>query len=158
MRTTVHVHPQQRRVEIISRVSEVVRIATEVRDDFLRRPHESHVVESAIRVERVDAAGIKRDYLTGETGALSALTLYLTGDSCSLRRQLSRIGGRQRGLDTLRHVLDRLEHVHAHLGAFLLVFTAARDETFSNRIIAGRRRLEDAIADAVVIRHHESIR
>ena len=155
--TAVNAH--ERHIEVVAREHEVVRVAAEECDLVFGRKHEADVLQAAVLVQVIAATAVQADDLAAEFIRRGAL-LFDAGDGGPLSL------GKLVGGDALRcrlhplgDVSDFGELVELHPGAARLVRLLLGEEAVSVEIFFREaREVLDALASAVVVRHHEAVR
>ena len=125
-RLIVFVNTEQREIEIVARIFEVVRVTAEERNLKLRREHQTHVGVLLIGVEVVLAALIKRNHVVTHSvflrGFFRDVVDFRVARGGSLRRCHIRL---HRAGDASRYVFDRDQLIQLQIGG-LNFFVARR--------------------------------
>ncbi len=157
-RPVVLVDAEEREVEIVARVAEVVGIAAVERGLLLGRHDQAHVGVALVAIERVLAAAVELDHLRLEPGLLRGLLLDL-GDR---RAPLGALGlARRLGVDRPGHsrcdVLGRGQHLELEVRALHLLARAARVEAVLHVIMLRGRDLGELAERDVVVGEHQAV-
>ena len=88
-RLAVLVNAEQRHVEVVARIGEVVRIAAEESDLLFRREHQAHVGVLLVAVEPVFAALVERNHVGAQAGLLLGFRARSAAITALARRKLS---------------------------------------------------------------------
>ena len=125
-RLIIFVNTEQREVEIVAWIFEVVRVTAQERNFKLRREHETHVGVLLIGVEVVLAALIERNHVVAHSvllrGFFRDVVDFSVARGGSLRRR--HVGFHSAG-DARRYVFDRDELIQLQIGG-LNFFVASR--------------------------------
>jgi hypothetical protein len=154
----VLVGAEERDVEVVARVREVVGVAAEERDRLLGGEHEAHVRVLLVAVEPVLGPPVELDHLAPQAGFLQAVLLHVGDEAAALVARLA-IAPRARGrlLDPARDVLASHEHVHLVPGARELLAARSRGEAPRDEVLLRARDVLDARVRDVVVREHEAV-
>jgi hypothetical protein len=153
----VLVDPQERRIEVVARELEVVRVAAEERDAELRREHQADVLVAFVGVQIVDAAVVERDDLTPQVRRALAGLLELRDLGLHRLAAVLVALARASALHPRRDVGDLDQHVHGLRRAALLVCRGLGVETITHVIAFGRGEFVDAGLGAVMVGHHQAV-
>jgi hypothetical protein len=115
-RLPVLVDAEERHVEVVARIGEVVRVAAVEGDLLLGHHHQAHVVVALEAVERVAPALVEAHHLAVERRPLGALALE-GGDGVGALARLRRgVGRGDRRAHARRDVLDALQLLGVRAG------------------------------------------
>ena len=157
------VDAEERHVERVARIGEVVRVAAEVAQLQLGRHHQPHVAVAFEDVGRVFGAVVERDHLDDVAGLLPAfffqqpLLDLLNGLLAGHGPFGVRLGPFQRGIDFIGHVADFDELVGVVVFGAALFFERAGVEAVVEQVFAGSADGHDGFPTAVVVRHHQPV-
>ncbi len=153
------IHAEQREIQVVARVCEVVGIAAEERDLLLRRKNNPHIGVLLVAIQPVFPALIQRHHVGAEAGLLQALALnggdhvlalgeFLLGVACPL----------QGVLDARRHVFHRDQNVHFQIGRLDFFRGGACVETRLDVVVFRRRILLQLSQRDVVVGQQQARR
>ena len=154
----VLIHAIERHVDVVTRISKVVRITAKKCCLLLGRKYQPHVGIRLILIQPVFATVVERDHIRAKTSGL--LALFLNGRSlCFLSFQRLRLIRNSFGriLNALGHILHAHQHVDFKVGRFQLLVFAGRIKPVVNIVMLSRRVLLQLIARHVVIGQQQSV-
>ena len=126
----VLIHAEQREIQIVAGIGEVVGIAAEERDLLLRREDDPHIRVFLVAIQPVFPALIQRDHVGAEAGLLQAFALDGGDRVLALGEFLLRVARSLEGiLHASGHVLHGDQDVHFQVGRLHFFFRCARVET-----------------------------
>ncbi len=147
--TPVLVDAQQRGVERVARIHEVVGVAAEEGDVVLRLEYEPHVGPDLVTVDPVLGAAVERHHFAAQLRLLAA-GLFDRGNAAVALGGLRRIhfGG---------HVRVRDELARFDAGARALLRALAREEAAADQVLARRRQVLRAVERDVGVGEVEAV-
>src|SRR6266571_1344708 len=158
-RTSVFINAKQGKIEVVSRKSEVVRIAAEERSLLFGSKDEPNLRVLFVSVQPVLAAFIKRNDIRTKTGFIEALFLnFCLFTLARIERLLFGHAGLHRALNASRYILNRHQHVQFKVGTLDLFGLRFGVEAFLYIILLWRRYFLKLAKGDVVIRNDQSVR
>ena len=156
-RLAVLVGAEERDVEIVAGILEVIGIAAEERDGKFRRKHQPDVVILFVFVEVVHRARVQRHHVAANVAA-GALLLQR---SHRFALRLAGIGGRharlRRAVHLRGHIGNVLEHHELHARTLGFVSLGRGIEAIFHVVLAAGRQIVDTLLRNVMIGKDESV-
>ena len=152
------VHTEERDVEVIARIREVVGIASEVSNRFLGHEHQADVAVAPVAVQGVAPPLVQRGDVAAQVrdATLALSDLLHLAVACGEQIHPGLPG--RRGCDLLRYVAQADELIHIQVGHPPLVFRALRVEPSGEEVFPGPRNRGCRLARTMVIGHYEAAR
>ena len=152
----VLIHAEQREIQVVAGIREVVGIAAKERDLLLRREDDPHIRVFLVAIQPVFPALIERDHVGAEAGLFQAFALDGGDRVLALGEFLLRVARSLQGvLYAGRHVLHGDQDVHFQIGRLDFFFGRARVETRFDVVMFGRRILLQLAQRDVVVRQQQ---
>ena len=158
-RLAVLVEPEQRDVEAVARIGEIVGVAAEERGLELRREDQAHVRVLLVAVQVVQRALVQRHHLAAQAGDLLRLLLDPAHRRAARRKCFGRRHLRlDRRVHLRRHVLDALQHLELHARHLQLLRARRRVEPVLDVVLLRRAEPRDGAEAHVMVGEHQAVR
>ncbi len=157
-RNAVFVSAEERDVQVVARILEVVRIAAEKGDIELRREHQPHVGVLLVAIEMILAAVVKRDHIAAQPGTVERFLFNRIDGRAP--RSLSRARGHlglDRRVDARGDILHRVQHVQFEIRASRFVSARGRLEAQVDVVLLPRAQFLNAIGAHVLVGQHQAV-
>src|SRR5271169_6245684 len=134
----IFVDAEQRHIQVVARISEIVRIAAVKSSLLFHGKDQTDVGVLLVAVEPILAAGVESDHIRAEAGFVGALALDVGDDGLALGEFFFRVlGGLYRGVDAVRDILGGNEDIDFQVRRLHFLFGLGGVEAVADVIMFG---------------------